>query len=105
MALERSLESALQVAWRRLESMKQRFYCIVNSEFSFQTSGGREMVRFGLLGAGRIGKIHGRNIARGEGSTLVAVADADEAAAKALAKTYGAAVRSVDEVIAARDID
>ncbi|MEO8668990.1 MAG: inositol 2-dehydrogenase [Bauldia sp.] len=63
------------------------------------------MVRFGLLGAGRIGKIHGRNIARGEGSTLVAVADADAGAAKALAKAYGAAVRSVDEVIAAKDID
>jgi myo-inositol 2-dehydrogenase/D-chiro-inositol 1-dehydrogenase len=63
------------------------------------------MVRFGLLGAGRIGKIHGGNIARGAGSTLVAVADADAAAAKALAREHGAAVRSVDEVIAAKDID
>jgi myo-inositol 2-dehydrogenase/D-chiro-inositol 1-dehydrogenase len=63
------------------------------------------MVRFGLLGAGRIGKIHGKNIAGGEGSTLTAVADADDAAAKALAKAHGSTVRSVDEIIAAKDID
>jgi myo-inositol 2-dehydrogenase/D-chiro-inositol 1-dehydrogenase len=63
------------------------------------------MVRFGLLGAGRIGKIHGGNIAASPDATLVAVADADQAAAKSLAEKTGAAVRSGAEIIAANDID
>ena len=63
------------------------------------------MIRFGLLGAGRIGKIHGGNIAASPDAQLVALADADPAAAKALAEKTGAAVRSVAEIIAAKDID
>jgi len=63
------------------------------------------MIRFGLLGAGRIGKIHGGNIAGSPDAQLVALADADPAAAKALAEKTGAAVRSVAEIIAAKDID
>jgi myo-inositol 2-dehydrogenase/D-chiro-inositol 1-dehydrogenase len=63
------------------------------------------MVRFGLLGAGRIGKIHGGNIAGSREAELVAVADADPAAAKALAKATGAEVRSVAEIIKSGDID
>jgi len=63
------------------------------------------MIRFGLLGAGRIGKIHGGNIAQSPDAQLVALADADPAAAKALAEKTGAAVRSVAEIIAAKDID
>jgi len=63
------------------------------------------MIRFGLLGAGRIGKIHGGNIVLSPDARLVAVADADPAAAKALAEKTGAAVRSVAEIIAAKDID
>jgi myo-inositol 2-dehydrogenase/D-chiro-inositol 1-dehydrogenase len=63
------------------------------------------MIRFGLLGAGRIGKIHGGNIAQSPDAELVALADADPAAAKALAEKTGAAVRTVAEIIAAKDID
>src|ERR1700681_4900882 len=63
------------------------------------------MVRFGLLGAGRIGKLHGGNIAQSPDAELVALADADPAAAKALAQKTGAAVRTVAEIIAAKDID
>jgi myo-inositol 2-dehydrogenase/D-chiro-inositol 1-dehydrogenase len=63
------------------------------------------MIRFGLLGAGRIGKIHGGNIARSPKAKLVALADADPAAAKSLAEATGASVRSVAEIIAASDID
>jgi myo-inositol 2-dehydrogenase/D-chiro-inositol 1-dehydrogenase len=63
------------------------------------------MIRFGLLGAGRIGKIHGGNIAQSPDAQLVAIADADPAAAKALAERTGAAVRSVAEIIASRDIE
>ena len=63
------------------------------------------MLRFGQLGAGRIGKIHGHNIAATDGARLTAVADADPKAAAALAKATGAAVRGVDEIIKANDID
>jgi myo-inositol 2-dehydrogenase/D-chiro-inositol 1-dehydrogenase len=63
------------------------------------------MLRFGLLGAGRIGKIHGANLAASDGATLVAIADADPAAAKALAKGTGAEPRGVDDVLKAKDID
>lgn len=63
------------------------------------------MLRFGLLGAGRIGKIHGANLAMAEGAKLVAVADADAGAARALAKSTGSEVRSVEDILKARDID
>ena len=63
------------------------------------------MVRFGLLGAGRIGKLHGGNIAASPDARLVAVADVDENAAKNLAAATGAAAASADEIIADRDID
>jgi len=63
------------------------------------------MLRFGLLGAGRIGQIHGNNIAASAGATLVAVADVDNAAASRLAKATGAEVRELKAIIAAGDID
>lgn len=63
------------------------------------------MLRFGLLGAGRIGQIHGRNIAASPDATLVALADVDTAAARKLAKTTGAEVRDAKAIIAAGDID
>jgi myo-inositol 2-dehydrogenase/D-chiro-inositol 1-dehydrogenase len=63
------------------------------------------MVRFGLLGAGRIGKLHGGNIAASAKAKLVAVADIDGKAAKALADTHGAEARSPEDVIAAKDVD
>jgi myo-inositol 2-dehydrogenase/D-chiro-inositol 1-dehydrogenase len=63
------------------------------------------MVRFGLLGAGRISNIHGANIAAADGATLVALADVVPEAAKALAKKTGSTVRSADEIIKAKDID
>jgi myo-inositol 2-dehydrogenase/D-chiro-inositol 1-dehydrogenase len=63
------------------------------------------MLRFGLLGAGRIGQIHGRNIAASPDAALVAVADVDKSAAARLAEAAGAEVRDVDAIIAAGDID
>jgi myo-inositol 2-dehydrogenase/D-chiro-inositol 1-dehydrogenase len=63
------------------------------------------MVRFGLLGAGRIGKLHGGNIAASPRAQLVAVADIDTKAAEALAKATGAEARSPDDVIGAGDVD
>lgn len=63
------------------------------------------MLRFGLLGAGRIGKLHGGNIAASPRAKLVAVADIDGNAAEALATATGAEARSPDDIIGAGDID
>ncbi|NAZ36133.1 inositol 2-dehydrogenase [Rubellimicrobium sp. CFH 75288] len=62
-------------------------------------------VRIGLLGAGRIGRVHARAI-RGEGGAeLVAVADAVPSAAEALAREHGAEVRPVEAIERAADVD
>ncbi len=61
--------------------------------------------RFGLLGAGRIGKVHARAIGSNPSAQLVAVADAFEKAANDVATSYGCAVRTIDEIEKASDID
>jgi myo-inositol 2-dehydrogenase/D-chiro-inositol 1-dehydrogenase len=63
------------------------------------------MLRFGLIGAGRIGKIHGGNAASRADTRLVAVADADPAAAASLAAATGARAVSVEEVVTGADVD
>ncbi len=63
------------------------------------------MLRFGLLGAGRIGQIHGRNIAAAADARLLAIADVDRKAAAALAESTGAEVRDAEAIIDAGDID
>ena len=63
------------------------------------------MVRVGLLGAGRIGKIHGGNVAAHPQARLVAVADAMAPAAEALAATTGAEVAGIDAILASPQID
>ena len=62
-------------------------------------------VRFGLLGAGRIGKVHAKAISADGNATLVAVADASHAAASSVAAQYGCDIRSIDAILAATDID
>ena len=62
-------------------------------------------VRFGLLGAGRIGKVHARAITANPDARLVAVADAMAPAAQAIADLYGAEVRTIEAIEAAADID
>ena len=63
------------------------------------------MIRIGLLGAGRIGQIHGRNAAAHRDAKLVAVADAVPEAAATLAKVTGAAAMSADALIADKRIE
>jgi myo-inositol 2-dehydrogenase/D-chiro-inositol 1-dehydrogenase len=63
------------------------------------------VLRIGLLGAGRIGKIHGTNVAESRDAKLVALADADKGAAESLAKATGAEIRSAADIVAAKDID
>ncbi|MCE2747727.1 MAG: inositol 2-dehydrogenase [Rhodobacter sp.] len=62
-------------------------------------------IRFGLLGAGRIGKVHAKAITADSNARLVAVADAVPAAAQAIADQYGCAIRSIDGILVSKDID
>lgn len=62
-------------------------------------------VRFGLLGAGRIGKVHAKAVTSNSKARLVAVADAVEASASDLAGLYGAEVRSIEQILKTSDID
>jgi myo-inositol 2-dehydrogenase/D-chiro-inositol 1-dehydrogenase len=62
-------------------------------------------LRFGILGAGRIGKVHAKAIASTEGATLVAVADPIAEAVEAVAHQYGASIRHIEEIERADDID
>ena len=62
-------------------------------------------LRFGLLGAGRIGKVHAKAVSNDPNAKLVAVADAMAPAAEAIAAQYGCEVRSIEAILAAKDID
>ncbi|WP_028034056.1 inositol 2-dehydrogenase [Chelativorans sp. J32] len=62
-------------------------------------------VKFGLLGAGRIGKVHAKAITSNPDARLVAVADAVQSAAEDIAARYGCEVRTIDEIERAVDID
>ena len=62
-------------------------------------------IRFAILGAGRIGQVHARGVAGNDNATLAAVFDPVAAAASQISDQYGAALRSVDEIAAADDID
>ena len=62
-------------------------------------------VRFGLLGAGRIGKVHAKAVSNNGDAKLVAVADAFPEAANAIASAYGCEVRTIEAIEAAKDID
>src|SRR5690606_3442821 len=62
-------------------------------------------VRFGLLGAGRIGKVHAKAITSNPKAKLVAVADALEKAATDIAAQYGCEVRSIEQILVSADID
>ena len=62
-------------------------------------------IRFGLLGAGRIGKVHAKAVTGDAQAKLVAVADAMAPAAQAIADQYGCDVRTIEAIEAAKDID
>lgn len=62
-------------------------------------------LRVGLLGAGRIGNVHAKAIFRHHESELVAVSDAYEANARALAAQYGASVMDTCDIISDPKID
>ena len=62
-------------------------------------------VRFGVLGAGRIGRVHARAVASVAGAELVAVADPVAEAAQHVADAYGCEVHTVDRIEGSEDID
>jgi len=63
------------------------------------------MLRFALLGAGRIGRLHAANIAAHSAARLTAVADAVPSAAAEVAAAHGARAAAVTEALAATDVD
>ena len=63
------------------------------------------MIRFGVIGAGRIGKVHAATIAGNPNAKLAYIADAMPKAAEDLAAKYGAKVASVDDIMKAKDVD
>ncbi len=63
------------------------------------------MISIALLGAGRIGQIHGRNIAASPRARLAAISDPLPDGASALAAATGAPVLDADAVFASADID
>jgi myo-inositol 2-dehydrogenase / D-chiro-inositol 1-dehydrogenase len=62
-------------------------------------------MRFGLLGAGRIGQIHGHNVAGMNGISLAAVTDAMPGVAQKLAAETGAMVMPTDSILNDPTID
>ncbi|WP_103333209.1 inositol 2-dehydrogenase [Pseudotabrizicola formosa] len=62
-------------------------------------------VRFAILGAGRIGKVHAGAVASVPGATLVAIADPVPDAAQAIKHAYGCDIRSIDAIESSADVD
>ncbi len=62
-------------------------------------------MRFGIIGAGRIGKIHSGNIAAHKDCSVSFVADADGAAASALAQATNAKVAEIDVILSSKHVD
>ena len=62
-------------------------------------------IRFGVLGAGRIGQVHARAISSVNGAKLTAIADPILAAAQAAQSAFGGDIRSIDDIATSDDID
>ncbi len=62
-------------------------------------------MRFGIIGAGRIGKIHAANVAARKDCEVRLIADADRAAAQSLAEATGGKVAEIDAILASSEID
>lgn len=63
------------------------------------------MLKVGLLGAGRIGQVHAQTITAHRSSELTAVSDFYSEAAEKLAREYGSAARSTEDILADPAID
>ncbi len=63
------------------------------------------ILRFAILGAGRIGQVHARAIASTPGAKLIAIADPVAKAAQMMQAAYGCDIRSIDAILASADIE
>ena len=63
------------------------------------------MIKFALIGAGRIGKVHAKTIANHPKAKLAYIADAVTQSAQALADQYGAKVATVEDIMKSKDVD
>ena len=94
-----------------MPELKHKFHLTVNVEYLFYLQlrmdfrEGTDMISIGLLGAGRIGQIHGRNIAHSARARLAAIADPMPNGAKSLSEATGAPIRTPDEILADKSID
>jgi myo-inositol 2-dehydrogenase/D-chiro-inositol 1-dehydrogenase len=74
--------------------------------FALDTGPALPLRRIGVVGCGRIGRMHAVLLAgEVQGFQLAAVADSLPAAAEGVSATTGAPVRSIDELLAADDVD
>ncbi len=62
-------------------------------------------MRFGIIGAGRIGKIHAGNVAAHRDCKVSYVADADAGVAASLAAATGAKVATIEEILESAEVD
>lgn len=62
-------------------------------------------IRFGILGAGRIGQVHARAVSSVPGAELVAVAEPMAEAASQVQAQYGCEIRTIDQIGESDDID
>ena len=62
-------------------------------------------IRFGILGASRIGKVHAKAVASVPAASLVAIAEPNTEAASAAKARFGCDIRTIDQIAAADDID
>jgi len=62
-------------------------------------------MKFGVIGAGRIGKIHAANIASRADSSVALIADADASAAQALAAATGAKVADIAAIMSSKEVE
>src|ERR1700677_145362 len=66
---------------------------------------GRDMIRLAILGAGRIGQLHARNILANPRAQLAYVCDPNSESAARLAARANAKVAAVSDILNARDVD
>ena len=80
----------------------------MSKDAGFSVDAGPELPtrRIGVIGCGRIGRMHASLLAREvPGYVVAAVADAVPAAAEGVSAATGAPVRTIDELLAAQDVD
>ena len=89
--------------------MDQKLCELKNESYGFKTLlpkyRGYQMIRIGLLGAGRIGQVHARAVASVPMAKLIAVADTFTKNAQLVQDQYDCDIRTIDQILLSDDID